>query len=289
MPIAEGDMYDHDLFGNPVTPQARCRVTVQGGTLRISTPYNPQFVALVKSLPPDSRRFDADNKVWLVDAQYAQSVRGWILSVYGEDIGDIAASTQQPQTETRILDVWYLGRTKCAGDEYVANGMNAKIKWIFIFPEHVLREWFEGLSVPSGAPTLYGVLGIGRGASADEIRSAYRRMARQWHPDICREPGAHEMFIRIQEAYEILNNPTTRAKYDAGLALEASLGKQADTEMGYGYRSPLRCGYVLAEGHERLGRFYVTKILEWRDIETEHGTLTASWPAGADKPVWNWV
>jgi hypothetical protein len=289
MPTAEADMYNHDLFGNPVITQTRCRVTVQGGTLHVMTPYNPQFVALIKSLPPSARRFDPDNKTWLVDAQYSGSVRSWILAVYGEDIGDIAPSVQQPQTEMRILDVWYLGRTKPAGDEYVANGMNAKNEWIFIFPEHVLREWFEGLSAPSGAPTLYGVLGIQRGASADEIKSAYRRMARQWHPDICREPGAYEMFIRLQEAYEILNDPKKRAKYDAGLALEASLGKQADTEISCGYRSPLRCGYILAEGHERLGRFYVTKILEWRDIETEHGTLTASWPAGADKPVWNWV
>lgn len=280
----------YDLFGNPVTTQSKCKVTVQNGALQIVTPYNPQFVTLIKSLPASSRRFDPVSKTWLVDTQYAAKVQEWIQKVYGEDIGNIAVSNFQPQTETRILDVWYLGKTKPVGDEYVANGMNAQKDWVFIFPESVLREWFEGIgNTKSNAPTLYGVLGIHRNASPDEIKSAYRRMVKQWHPDVCKEPGAQETFIKIKEAYEILSNPQTRAKYDAGLALEASLGKQQEIENLFGYRSPLRCGYVLAEGYERLGRFYVTKIIDWRDIETDKGTLTASWPASADQPVWSWI
>lgn len=278
----------YDLFGNPITTQ-KCKVVVQNGALQIVTPYNPQFVALIKSLPASSRRFDPVSKTWLVDTQYGGQVREWIQKVYGEDIGNIAVSNFQPQTETRILDVWYLGKTKPVGDEYIANGMNAQKEWVFIFPERVLKEWFEGFTTSLSGPTLYGILGIHRSASPDEIKSAYRRMVKQWHPDVCKEPGAQETFIKIKEAYEILSNPQTKAKYDAGLALEASLGKQQEIENLFGYRSPLRCGYVLAEGYERLGRFYVTKIIDWRDIETELGTLTASWPASADQPVWSWI
>jgi hypothetical protein len=278
----------YDLFGNPTTTH-KCKVTVQNGSLQVVTPYNPQFVALIKSLPASSRRFDPVSKTWLVDTQYAAKVQEWIQKVYGEDIGNIAVSNFQPQTETRILDVWYLGKTKPVGDEYVANGMNAQKEWVFIFPERILKEWFEGFTTSLSGPTLYGVLGIHRTATLEEIKGAYRRMVKQWHPDVCKEPNAQEVFIKIKEAYEILSNPTTKAKYDAGLALEASLGKQQEIENRFGYRSPLRCGYVLAEGYERLGRFYVTKILDWRDIENEHGTLTASWPVGADQPVWSWI
>lgn len=61
----------------------------------------------------------------------------------------------------------------------------------------------------------YAILGVSRDASADEIKKAYRRLARQYHPDL--NPGnkqAEEKFKEIQEAYEVLSNPEMRAKYD---------------------------------------------------------------------------
>lgn len=279
-----------DLFGNEVETAKKCKVTCQHGSLLVTTPYNPQFVALIKSLPASARRFDPANKVWLVDTQYAKQVREWVLQCYGEDIGTITTSNNQQKTELRVCDVWYLGRTKPAGDEYQASGMNAQKEWIFIFPEKVLREWFEGSAQYINTTTLYSILSIQCTATDEEIKSAYRRMVKQWHPDVCKEPNAQEMFIRIKEAYELLSNPTKRARYDAGLVLEASLNS-AFTEIqgSIGYRAPLRCGYILAEGYERLGRFYVQKILSWEDITTDKGTLVASWPTGATEPVWSWV
>lgn len=65
------------------------------------------------------------------------------------------------------------------------------------------------------ADDLYGVLGVGREASADEIRSAYRRMARQYHPDV--NPGneeAEEKFKEISAAYAVLSDAEKRAQYD---------------------------------------------------------------------------
>lgn len=62
----------------------------------------------------------------------------------------------------------------------------------------------------------YAVLGVPRSASADEIRTAYRRAARATHPDL--HPGdasAHERFKRVQLAYEVLGDPARRAAYDA--------------------------------------------------------------------------
>jgi molecular chaperone DnaJ len=60
----------------------------------------------------------------------------------------------------------------------------------------------------------YEVLGVQRGASQEEIKKAFRRLARQYHPDVNREPGAAEVFKEINEAYEVLSDPDKRAMYD---------------------------------------------------------------------------
>lgn len=60
----------------------------------------------------------------------------------------------------------------------------------------------------------YEVLGVARSASADEIKSAFRRLARQYHPDVNKEAGAEAAFKEINEAYEVLSNSDKRAAYD---------------------------------------------------------------------------
>ncbi|MDX1616284.1 MAG: molecular chaperone DnaJ [Candidatus Promineifilaceae bacterium] len=60
----------------------------------------------------------------------------------------------------------------------------------------------------------YEILGVNRGASKDDLKRAYRRLARQYHPDVNREDGADERFKEINEAYEVLSNDSTRAAYD---------------------------------------------------------------------------
>jgi molecular chaperone DnaJ len=60
----------------------------------------------------------------------------------------------------------------------------------------------------------YDVLGIARTANKDEVKRAYRRLARQYHPDVNKEAGADEQFKEINEAYEVLGDDDKRAAYD---------------------------------------------------------------------------
>lgn len=60
----------------------------------------------------------------------------------------------------------------------------------------------------------YEVLGVARSVSADEIRSAYRKLARQYHPDVSKAPDAPERFAEVQEAYDILSDAEKRKSYD---------------------------------------------------------------------------
>ena len=60
----------------------------------------------------------------------------------------------------------------------------------------------------------YKIMGLNRNASQDEIKRAYRKLARKYHPDVSKESDAEERFKEVGEAYEVLKDPEKRAAYD---------------------------------------------------------------------------
>jgi molecular chaperone DnaJ len=92
---------------------------------------------------------------------------------------------------------------------------------------------------------LYEILGVARDAQADEIKKAYRRLARDLHPDVNPDPETQERFKEITAAYEILSDPEKRQRYDAGGDSMGGFGSFGDIfeaffggGMGMGSRGP---------------------------------------------------
>jgi curved DNA-binding protein len=105
----------------------------------------------------------------------------------------------------------------------------------------------------------YDVLGVSRTASQDEIQKAYRKLARTYHPDVNKDPGAEERFKEVSEAYDVLSDPETRKKYDAFGEDFRRVPDDIDPEMyararagagaaGGGFRGPGRGGVRYSTG-----------------------------------------
>jgi hypothetical protein len=271
----------------------RCSLMAEPGGLALRTPYDAAFVQDLKaSIPVVGRTFDRERKLWIIDEQYANQTAQLVDHYFAETLNLPPRNTQQ-RIEQRLLEIRYIGKTKERGESDRSAFAWVNGSFSVIIPENALRVWFEqGTAMPGQATTLYGILGVPSGVDADGIKVAYRRMARQWHPDVCRELNAAEQFLLIQNAYDVLSQPNKRARYDAGLALQASLNKTQMMESlpVYQYQPPLRCGWVLAEGKEVVGRFVVEKILAWEDITNAQGkVLTTSWVMNSNAPLEAWV
>ena len=70
----------------------------------------------------------------------------------------------------------------------------------------------------------YKIIGVDRDATQDEIKRAYRKLARKFHPDVSKEPDAEARFKELGEAYEVLKDPEKRAAYD-GLGTKWQAGQ----------------------------------------------------------------
>jgi len=80
----------------------------------------------------------------------------------------------------------------------------------------------------------YKIMGVERDASQDEIKKAYRKLARKYHPDVSKAADAEVRFKEVGEAYEVLKDPEKRTAYD-------QLG--ADWKAGQEFHPPPGCGY----------------------------------------------
>lgn len=259
--------------------------------LALTSPYDAGFVdSFKRTVPGNARRWDKDGKCWLISPAYAAAVIALVKQTWGIDLA--LPPTASAVSETRVEQLEYLGAAKprAGWDELLAYGY-CDGDWRLAFPVSVLLAWFmPGEARPGDAATLYGILGVGRAAAAEEIKRAYRRAARTWHPDVCREPDAAEQFKRINHAYSVLSDDGMRRKYDLGLQLAERTTEAAPLGAGdTTWRPPLRCGLVMVEGQTQVGRFVVDHIRAWEDIVDSQGrVLVTTWLPGMEKFTKTW-
>lgn len=288
--------------------------------LVVKTPYSPLFVSELKRIVPQSDRFfvGKPENAWIIDPKHAVAMQKLILSVYHAAVSLPAIDTKSNnRLEGVTIRVEYLGACKVRPDGSVSATGHDGQGWNVIIAESTLKAFFGGddvrievegvenrSTVKSGS--LYAVLVISAKATFDEIRSAYRRMARLTHPDVNHEPDAAEQFKAVKRAWDVLGDATMRRRYDAGLALEASLKRKAhisDAADNWGafdsydrdgnlraFRAPLRCGLLTIDGEKKLGRIHVTKIHKWEDIVNDKGqVMVSSWSMASQnyEVVWS--
>lgn len=274
-----------------------------GGDYALKFNFDKDLVNALKSAVPEGERAWHKSKyVWLISPEYIETAISALTAF--PQVGAVPipkfSKVIRPTIEKDFL-LEYLGRVKDRGGKFGQSAYGSvNGEWSAEFPEKVLKKYFEGLEEEDSPlrvsqQTAYQVLCVVERASVEEIKTAYKRLARQWHPDVCKEPDAHERFIKIDEARKILLNPELRKRYDAGLYFERQ-EKYANQSVNIfhplteGYRSPLRCGRLKTKGIIRLMRFVVNEIINWEDVINSEGkVMTSSWSTHTKKFEISWI
>jgi molecular chaperone DnaJ len=138
----------------------------------------------------------------------------------------------------------------------------------------------------------YKTLGVDRKASQDEIKKAYRKLARQYHPDTNKDAGAEERFKQISEAYDVLGDPEKRKKYDRGGGVFSGTNPFGGAAGGgaagadFGSFSDILSGIFNTAGGARGGGVRTKPAAErGRDLETTVSLSFEQAVEGAQLPV----
>lgn len=96
----------------------------------------------------------------------------------------------------------------------------------------------------------YETLGLKKGATIDEVKKAYRQLARKYHPDVNKESGAEDHFKKINEAYQILSDPQKKQAYDqfGSAAFDQNQGFGGNPFGGFGQKGPFTYTYTNSDG-----------------------------------------
>jgi molecular chaperone DnaJ len=135
------------------------------------------------------------------------------------------------------------------------------------------------------ASDFYQALGVSKKASQDEIKKAYRKLARKYHPDRNQDdPRAEERFKEVQEAYDTLSDPEKRKQYDAGGAF-AGFGGRNPFAGGTGGPGFSDLGDIFSSVFGRGGRQATPQPARGGDLETEVHLTFEQAMEGAQLPV----
>jgi molecular chaperone DnaJ len=113
------------------------------------------------------------------------------------------------------------------------------------------RRYFHSNFVLQSKKDPYKVLGVSNSASAGEIKKAYYKLAKEYHPDTNKDPKSKERFIEIQEAYDLLSDEQKRLQYDQFGHQDSNMGGMG----GQGGFNPFAQGGFSGFGNSGFGSF----------------------------------
>lgn len=138
--------------------------------------------------------------------------------------GKLQVSVQERWRKRRGLrGAHELGLMFVRNSPNVIKAIESLVKFGFLCPDAVSGEQpttkpqgkpKKKLRVSVNLPDYYAVLSVQPDAQADQVHNAYRKLARQYHPDANKSPDAQDQFISICEAYKVLSDPEQRQSYD---------------------------------------------------------------------------
>jgi len=131
--------------------------------------------------------------------------------------------------------------------------------------------------MPKASLSHYQVLGVEAMASIEDVKGAYRQLAREFHPDLNPDPAAHERMAQINAAFEVLSDPVRRAEYDSSIGLNPVVG---EAESGFVRKPTVVRTRVLFRHRAHTTPLYG---LSFRDAQS--GMLTSSF----DNEVISWT
>ena len=288
------------------------RIEHHSDGLHFHSDYDSYLVTCLKdNILSSDRAWNPSGKYWIIDPCHLDELKRLSKLCLNVD-ATVRGHTIQSKniTERKIFRVEYIGGLKDRGNGVVSAfgatnnstgqkradfgeilGAKNDLEWSIIFPEFVLKSWFNGddqIKTPNSF-TLYGFLDVNQLASQQEIKKAWRRGMKRFHPDINKDTDAPEMTMKIINAYNTLRNPMQRRKYDAGLKLAASLSNQQKQPVYSDWSISVRCGNIMCEGQYKVGRFVVSRILQWLDIIENGKMLVTSWDLDTNSLVRGWI
>lgn len=130
----------------------------------------------------------------------------------------------------------------------------------------------------------YAVLGVEPGSGESEIKQAYRRLARKYHPDVSKEKGAEDRFKAINEAYEVLRDKEKRAQYDGLRAGGYRAGQDFRPPPGYGAPGGFGDGFGGGGGFSDFFEAFFGARARQRSGQTGGAGGASSRPGAAARP-----
>lgn len=263
------------------------------GGYDLKSTYDAGFVEQLKlSIPARLRAWNPNRKIWSIDQTALLKLRQ-LLQQFGYQVTvHNAPFVQNWKPAVENIRVNYLGdvRTRIGGGVY-ASGLDERGEWLYRFSLPSIQNWLAGMaakqapeSTPLTAGTYYEILDVTESASDAELKAAWRRALKRYHPDINQSQDANEVMIVVSESYRVLSDPKLRRRYDAGRRLSKQAGPQqsraqhSDPDIQLAIPDRWRCGYMRVLCVHDFKLVEVNEILSFQDIIDNQGRrMTARW------------